>query len=534
MHKGYDQLVPIQYDVVSTRYKVATPAATNIRKQTHTIIIIKLKDSTVCTPIIMRYLPALLLPVALVTAVCLPFSAAGGNNKDKGPGPVVALQAPPMGFMSWERFRCQIDCAKFPKECINENLYMEMGTALVQGGYAAAGYKQVSIDDCWTSGRDPSTHELLADPHRFPSGIPALAKFLHDQDLQLGIYGDAGTLTCGGYAGSQGYEQVDAQTFAEWGVDYLKLDGCYVGDFAKAYQAFGQALRMAGPTRPIVFSCSWPAYLGSNESAKPYHDMYYEAGCNTWRNYGDIDNTWDTLLAIIMHWAEYWKDLQAVPQGSVNDADMLLIGDDHHGKRLPLNQAQVQMTFWAMIANPLFIAADVRTIPDDYGQILKNAHVIAINQDASLRQAGCVVGCRGTPQQEQQQDSNHVQVWSKSLQSGESHALAFFNLNNNSTSSSIVYTFPVQGAIARCVDLWSPDPETDVCDQGRGATTELWDIRVITDNDNNNKDDQVFLQIHALNVPPTSQRLLRIDYFCSSTTATTTSENDTGIELEVD
>lgn len=157
-----------------------------------------------------------------------------------------------MGWMSWERFRCETDCTKYPKDCIHEKLYYETADALVASGLAAAGYDQVSIDDCWTlfgNGRDPQNkNKLRADPKRFPGGIKKLADYVHGKGLKLGIYSDAGNATCGGYMGSRGFEDLDAQTFYEWGVDYLKLDGCYIDtpeEMEELYGKMGRALKKA-------------------------------------------------------------------------------------------------------------------------------------------------------------------------------------------------------------------------------------------------------------------------------------------------
>ena len=143
-----------------------------------------------------------------------------------GPGPNGLALTPPMGWMSWERFRCNTDCAKDPDNCISESLYKTMADHIAADGYLEAGYNQVSIDDCWENvnpRRDPTTKELSPDPKRFPSGLKALGDYLHSKGVHFGIYSDEGTSTCGGYPGSEGYERIDAKTFASWGVDYLKL-----------------------------------------------------------------------------------------------------------------------------------------------------------------------------------------------------------------------------------------------------------------------------------------------------------------------
>ncbi|CAI7993971.1 Alpha-N-acetylgalactosaminidase [Geodia barretti] len=151
--------------------------------------------------------------------------AGGAVSLDNG----LAL-TPPMGWMSWERYRCNVDCTTDPYNCISEELYMEMADRLVDQGYKDLGYEFVNID-------------------------------VHSRGLKLGIYGDIGTMTCGGYPGSYGHIETDAMTYAEWGVDMVKVDGCYANEtvFAEGYPAMGKALNATG--RPIVYSCSWPAYL---------------------------------------------------------------------------------------------------------------------------------------------------------------------------------------------------------------------------------------------------------------------------------
>lgn len=425
-------------------------------------------------------------------------------------GPIVDLTVPPMGFMSWERFRCETDCAAHPDDCIDESLYKSVADALMDGGYDAAGYDLVSIDDCWSAGRDPTTGMLRPDPDRFPSGMKALGDYLHERGLKFGLYADAGTQTCGSYEGSLGHEDVDAATFADWGVDYLKLDGCNVpsSQYEQVYTTFGAALKKAASTRKIIFSCSWPAYIGpDNETAKPFETMYTQAGCNTWRNWHDIDNTWESLRSIIRHWADYWETLKEIPLGSFNDADMLLVGDDHYGSILSLDQARLQLSFWAMIASPLFIGGDVRKIPMDYREILLNPNVIAINQDISRRQAICVKGCPGTGSHPLA-SSEDTQVWSKELNSGGSHAFGFFNLYDRA-STNITVDYRVDDnspRITRCVDLWGWNAEENVCPNTRSWQSNAWDIHEYA-----SETGEVYLHITAMNVAPTSQRMLRVD-----------------------
>ena len=107
------------------------------------------------------------------------------------------FQTPPMGWLSWARFRCIVDCDKYPTDCISARLYMEMADELVRGGWKDAGYEYVNIDDCWQeSNRDPRTNRLVPDRKRFPNGMRALGQYIHSKGLKFGLYSDVGTATC--------------------------------------------------------------------------------------------------------------------------------------------------------------------------------------------------------------------------------------------------------------------------------------------------------------------------------------------------
>ena len=118
------------------------------------------------------------------------------------------------------------------------------------------------LDDCWSAGRTPNG-TLIANPIKFPNGMADVADKLHSMGLGFGMYSSAGTYTCGGYAGSLGYEDIDAKTFASWGVDYLKYDNCFnEGQTGtplityNRYKKMSDALNATG--RPILYSmCNW-------------------------------------------------------------------------------------------------------------------------------------------------------------------------------------------------------------------------------------------------------------------------------------
>lgn len=143
---------------------------------------------------------------------------------------------PPMGWMSWN----------IMSENPNEKDIKEMADAMVTSGMVKAGYQYIFLDDCWQGGRD-NKNKIIADPKKFPSGIKALADYLHSKGMKLGIYSDAAPLTCGGYTASLNFEDQDAKTFASWGIDYLKYDYCNAPEDVETaktrYGKIAQALR---------------------------------------------------------------------------------------------------------------------------------------------------------------------------------------------------------------------------------------------------------------------------------------------------
>jgi len=167
---------------------------------------------------------------------------------------------PPMGWLAWERFRCNTDCANDPHNCISERLFRQMADLIVSDGYRDAGYSYINVDDCWLSHKRDRHGRLQADAQRFPSGMKSLADYVHSKGLKFGIYEDYGNFTCAGYPGILGHLETDANTFADWDVDYVKLDGCYSlpTDMDRGYPDFGYYLNKTG--RPMLYSCSWPVY----------------------------------------------------------------------------------------------------------------------------------------------------------------------------------------------------------------------------------------------------------------------------------
>ncbi|KFO93718.1 Alpha-N-acetylgalactosaminidase, partial [Buceros rhinoceros silvestris] len=258
----------------------------------------------------------------------------------------------------------------------SEMLFFEMADRLAEDGWRELGYEYINIDDCWSAMRRDAAGRLVPDPERFPSGT-LLSSQVHARGLKLGIYSDLGKLTCGGYPGTT-LDRVkqDAQTFAEWGVDMLKLDGCYSSgeEQAEGYPEMAKALNATG--RPIVYSCSWPAYQGGLPP-KVNYTILAEI-CNLWRNYGDIQDSWDSVLSILDWFSANQDVLQpAAGPGHWNDPDMLIIGNFG----LSYEQSRSQMALWTVMAAPLLMSTDLRTISPSAKEILQNRLMIKINQD---------------------------------------------------------------------------------------------------------------------------------------------------------
>ncbi|CAD7091944.1 unnamed protein product [Hermetia illucens] len=331
---------------------------------------------------------------------------------------------PPMGWMHWQRFRCITDCEKFPNECISEELFMRTADVMAAEGYADAGYEYIIIDDCWMEKARGEDGRLIADRKRFPSGIKALSDYIHAKGLKFGIYEDYGTYTCAGYPGVIGYMDIDAQTFAEWDVDYVKLDGCYadIEDMDSGYPEFGRLLNATG--RPMVYSCSWPVYQ-EYQGKMPNYEALKEH-CNLWRNWGDIDDSWDSVTSITDYFAENQDRIQphAAP-GHWNDPDMLILGNFG----LSYDQSKAQMAIWAILAAPLLMSADMATISPDIKGILQNKDVIAVNQDP--------LGIQGIRVSKEK----NIEIWTRPItpvyDGNHSYAVAFVSRRTDGAPYSI-------------------------------------------------------------------------------------------------
>lgn len=305
---------------------------------------------------------------------------------------------PPMGWNSWNKFGCDVD----------EKMIREIADAMVSSGMKAAGYQYIVIDDCWHGERDKLGF-IQPDPERFPSGIKALADYVHALGLKFGIYSDAGWKTCAGRPASRGHEYQDAMKYAEWGVDYLKYDWCNTeGLNARgAYLTMREALYAAG--RPIVLSlCEW----GSNkpwEWAKDIGHLWRTTGDITANFDLDVDHgTWKSLSVMSILDLQEGLRIYAGPD-HWNDPDMMEVGNG-----MSVNEDRAHFSMWCILAAPLIAGNDLRNMSPETIAILTNQEAIAVNQDS--------LGIQGF----KYSAKDSLEIWFKPLSKGD-WAVCFLN-----------------------------------------------------------------------------------------------------------
>ncbi len=356
--------------------------------------------------------------ILLVGLLLLPIGTFGQITRGS------LAQTPPMGWNSWNKFQCHV----------SEELVKSVADAMASNGMKEAGYEYVVVDDCWQVSRD-ATGNIVADPKLFPSGIQALAAYVHSKGLKFGIYSDAGNKTCDGRPGSQGYEFQDARTYADWGADYLKYDWCNTGtrNAEEAYSTMNHALLATG--RPIVFSlCEWG-------TAKPW--LWANGIGNLWRTTGDIHDCWDCKTEyetgfVLLLDKNVGLESSAGP-GHWNDPDMLEVGNGG----MTTEEYKSHFSLWAMLAAPLMAGNDVRSMTKETKEILMNSEVIAIDQDVLGRQGSRV------------SKNDDLEIWSRPLNDG-GRAVVLFNRGKEAAEISLRWEqIGYPGHLnARVRDLW--------------------------------------------------------------------------------
>ncbi|MFO0985422.1 MAG: NPCBM/NEW2 domain-containing protein [Planctomycetota bacterium] len=348
----------------------------------------------------------------------------------------VAL-TPPMGWNSWNVWGTAVDDRKV----------RAAADALVQSGLAAHGYQFLNIDDAWEGTRDTSGH--IRSNAKFPD-MKALADYVHEKGLKLGIYSSPGRKTCAGYEGSFGHELDDAATWAAWGIDLIKYDWCSYGEIAsdqslaelqKPYRVMRAALDACG--RDIVYSlCQY----GMGEVWR----WGSEVGGNYWRTTGDITDTWSSLSSI--GFAQDGHEAYAGP-GRWNDPDMLVVGQvgwgpTLHPSRLKPAEQMTHLTLWSLVAAPLLIGCDLTQLDEFTRALLMNPEVLEVDQDALGRPAHRVT------------QHGDAEVWARPLE-GQALAVGLFNRGRAAATITVHWQELGIAGAWHVRNLWTREDEPD-------------------------------------------------------------------------
>lgn len=308
---------------------------------------------------------------------------------------------PPMGWNSWNTFRCYD---------LTEQVVIETADAMVSSGMRDAGYEYVVVDDCWQAFSRGHDSRLRSHPERFPSGMAALSEQIHARGLKFGLYLSAGRRTCamiydrypGDQLGSLGNEQLDADTFAQWGVDYLKYDWCRAGgimnrlDERRAFTVMAHALQRTG--RPMLYSIS------EYGRSRPWE--WAPEVAHLWRTTADISPTWKSVISIIDR--QHGLAARARP-GAWNDPDMLEVGN----AGLDDTESRSHFMLWAMLAAPLMAGNDVRKMSESTRALLTDPGILGVAQDPA--------GIQG----ERTARFGEIEFWHRPLSDG--HAVGILN-----------------------------------------------------------------------------------------------------------
>ena len=323
---------------------------------------------------------------------------------------------PPMGWNSWNRYGCDV----------SDTLIRKQADAMVNSGLKAAGYQYVNVDDCWEGKRDANGY--IQPNERFPD-MRALGDYIHSKGLKFGIYSSPGPKTCAKHEGSYRHEQQDADSYAKWGVDYLKYDWCSARDvyksaeYPEAFRKMHDALIRSG--RPIVYSI---------HGRGPVWEWAARSGANLWRTTGDIKDSYARMIAIAS--AQSGLEQYAGP-GHWNDPDMLEVGNGG----MKDNEYRMHMTMWCLLAAPLLAGNDLTEMMPATLAILTNPEAIAVDQDPLGIQGRRVL------------QVGPVEVWVKPLHDG-SKAVGLFNREQGIIPVQISLKKLGLGSHATVRDLW--------------------------------------------------------------------------------
>ena len=312
-------------------------------------------------------------------------------------------RTPPMGWNSWNTFGWNI----------SEELIKTTADTMVEKGLLEAGYNYLVIDDCWSEMKRDENNRLVPSKEKFPNGMKAVADYVHSKGLKFGMYSCCGTRTCAGFPGSFEYEYIDAETFASWGIDFLKYDYCLrptISEGKHLYRKMAMALRSTG--RDILFSaCNW--------GCDNVYDWIRSSGAHMFRSTGDIVDNWNSIKTLYLSQVE--KGPYGAP-GCFNDIDMLVVGMNGKGNvgfgGCTDEEYRTHFALWCMMDSPLMIGCDIRNMDNKTLELLTNKYLIAINQDKEGRQPYLA-----------NNTDNARHCWVKPLANGE-YAIGYFNMGD--------------------------------------------------------------------------------------------------------
>eukprot|EP00755_Sulcionema_specki_P010542 Sspe_Gene.46749::Locus_23455_Transcript_1_1_Confidence_1.000_Length_2768::g.46749::m.46749/K07407/E3.2.1.22B, galA, rafA; alpha-galactosidase len=304
-----------------------------------------------------------------------------------------------MGFNSWNFYHCNID----------ENIVKAVADALIANGMHSVGYEYVNIDDCWQVARD-AQGVIVEDPTRFPSGMKALADYVHSKGLKFGLYTARGSRTCQSRPGSYAHEETDGKTYCGWGLDFLKIDNCggtnwkdVNTSWIKFRKQFDECYNTTGRyVWESIEYCSSPSDCGE----------WIGETANSWRTTRDIQATWGSVMSNI-HQND--KMASVARPGHFNDPDMLQVGN----VGLSYTEQVSHFSLWCVTSAPLLLGTDVVHMKKETLAILTNRDAVAINQD---------LGVDGAVQGRLVRTANGTsEVWVKALSGGSAWGVVLLN-----------------------------------------------------------------------------------------------------------
>jgi len=346
--------------------------------------------------------------------------AENENGKDEKKFRIIVGQGlaltPPLGWNSWNVWGLSVDQQKVKVAA--------RAMEVILGDY---GWTYINIDDGWEAAERDEIGFLLPN-EKFPN-MSKLTTDIHNMGLKVGIYSSPGPMTCGGYLGSYEHELLDVQTWAAWGIDYVKYDWCSYNDIAedqskesykKPYIFFREQLDKV--ERDIVYSiCQY--------GRADVWTWGKEVGGDLWRTTYDITDTWSSMAGIGFGQG---KLASYAGPGHWNDPDMLVVGKVGWGptlreSRLTPDEQYTHISLWALLSAPLLLGCDLAQMDAFTLGLLTNHEVLEVNQDPLGKQATKVY------------DGVRYQIWAKELEDG-STAVGVFNLGIGSPKEAFNWT----------------------------------------------------------------------------------------------